>query len=280
MAATSEPPDGLLAVGHQCSAQYCDLIDFLPFKCQHCERKFCGEHYLPASHKCDKYDERKHNRVAPSCPLCNIPVTIPDGQDPNIPMEQHITNECSVMTGKAKKSNQPHCSNPRCKKLLFAPIRCDKCSQQFCPQHRFPSDHPCKTTTQTSSKPLTNTPSVSTKAQDIASDVSAKSNAAMAAIKRSMASAKSSAKPTPSSSSNLQPPQPIQKSTSSSTSSSSKTNLNPLLKTDRPPSFPSPKPLLTSVTNIERTPSTCADVANEMKLVYTPYRLPSLFASA
>ena len=144
MAATSEPSAGLLEVGHQCSSQYCNLVDFLPFKCQHCERKFCGEHYLPTSHNCDKYDERKHNRVAPSCgfpsspyhsagfadsieigPLCNTPVTIPDGQDPNLPVERHITNECSVMTGKTKKSNQPHCANPRCKKLLFAPIRCD-----------------------------------------------------------------------------------------------------------------------------------------------------------
>lgn len=236
MASTSEPPADLLSIGHQCSAQYCNLIDFLPFKCQHCERKFCGEHYLPASHNCDKYDESKHNRVAPSCPLCNTPVTIPAGQDPNTPMERHITNECSVMTGKTKKSAQPHCANPRCKKLLFAPIRCDKCSQQFCPQHRFPSDHTCKTTettAQTLSKPPTTTTSnVNTKAQDLANGVSARSNAAMAAIKRSMASTKSSAKPTPSSSA-LQPPQSTQKSSSSSTSSPSKTHLNPLSKTDR-----------------------------------------------
>ena len=40
-------------------------------------------------------------------------------------MELHITSECSVMTGRMKKSTQPHCANPRCKKLLIAPIRCD-----------------------------------------------------------------------------------------------------------------------------------------------------------
>ena len=146
MATTSQPSTGLLAVGHQCSAQYCNLVDFLPFKCQHCEQKFCGEHYLPASHNCGKYDELKHNRVAPSCesltmpafpsfvadfcrigPLCNIPVTVPLGQDPNIRMDRHIASECSVTTGKATQSTQPHCANPRCKKLLFAPIRCDVC---------------------------------------------------------------------------------------------------------------------------------------------------------
>jgi len=77
MAATSESSAGLLAVGHQCSAQYCSLVDFLPFKCQHCEQKFCGEHYLPASHKCDKYDEHKHNRVAPSCEYFPAPILPP-----------------------------------------------------------------------------------------------------------------------------------------------------------------------------------------------------------
>ncbi|KAF9644589.1 hypothetical protein BDM02DRAFT_3131665 [Thelephora ganbajun] len=231
MSATPQPSTGLLAVGHQCSAQYCNLVDFLPFKCQHCEQKFCGEHYLPASHKCDKYDERKHNRVAPSCPLCNTPVAIPVGQDPNIRMELHITNDCSVMTGRTKESTQPRCASPRCKKLLFAPIRCDKCNQQFCAQHRFPSDHTCETTTtQIPSKPVTSTTSnANTKTQDLTNQVSAKSNAAMAAIKRSIASTKSAMKPNPSSSSTLQLPQPVQKSTSSS----SKTSLNPLSKTDR-----------------------------------------------
>ncbi|KAH7922932.1 hypothetical protein BV22DRAFT_1016291 [Leucogyrophana mollusca] len=134
----------LLAIGHQCSEQSCLLVDFLPFKCQHCSQRFCGEHFTVAAHKCPSYDESKHNRVAPSCPLCNSPVAIPPGQDPNIRMERHISTECSVMTGKSGKTRSaPVCARGKCGKVLFAPIGCDKCKQQFCPQHRFPKDHSC-----------------------------------------------------------------------------------------------------------------------------------------
>ena len=57
----------LLSVGQQCSESSCLLVDFLPFKCQHCSKSFCGEHFLVAAHRCPQYDESKHNRVAPSC---------------------------------------------------------------------------------------------------------------------------------------------------------------------------------------------------------------------
>jgi len=121
---------------------------------------------------------------------------------------------------------------------------------------------------------------VNAEKQDLTKEVSAKTNAAMAAIKRSMASARSAVKPNPSSSST---PQPRQKSSSSSTSSP-KTNLNPLSKTDRSPSISSPDSPSTSVTVTKRMPSTCADdVANETKLTKTGpvlYAPPSLFASA
>jgi hypothetical protein len=57
----------MLAVGRQCSHPSCLLVDFLPFKCQHCADSFCADHFKPASHSCTKYDESKYNRVAPDC---------------------------------------------------------------------------------------------------------------------------------------------------------------------------------------------------------------------
>jgi hypothetical protein len=57
----------LLGVGKQCSDPSCYLVDFLPFKCQHCELSFCQEHFKVDVHHCTKYDESKHNRVAPNC---------------------------------------------------------------------------------------------------------------------------------------------------------------------------------------------------------------------
>ncbi|KAI0071502.1 hypothetical protein K474DRAFT_1630464 [Panus rudis PR-1116 ss-1] len=143
----AERDEQLLSIGQQCSADLCHLVDFLPFKCQHCGMSYCGEHFLPQAHKCEKYDETKHNRVAPSCPLCNTPVAIPPGQDPNIRMERHFNTECVVMLGDAaKKSSTPRCPKPKCGKLLYkmASFSCEKCHQQFCPSHRYPDQHACK----------------------------------------------------------------------------------------------------------------------------------------
>jgi AN1-like Zinc finger len=68
-AANSGPArdEQMLNVGRQCSHPTCHLVDFLPFKCQHCANSFCSEHFKPASHSCAKYDEAKYNRVAPDC---------------------------------------------------------------------------------------------------------------------------------------------------------------------------------------------------------------------
>jgi len=132
----------LLSVGQQCSESSCLLVDFLPFKCHHCSNSFCGEHFLVAAHRCPQYDESKHNRVAPSCqslvrpsaylltyilgPLCNTPVAIPPGEDPNIRMERHINAECSITTGKSGRTrSQPVCARGKCGKVLFAPIACN-----------------------------------------------------------------------------------------------------------------------------------------------------------
>jgi len=144
----------LLAIGKQCSHRSCLLVDFLPFKCQHCQDSFCQEHWKASSHNCTKYDEYSHNRVAPNCPLCNIPVAFAPGQDPNIRMEEHFAKDCSVMTGNSGKTKSANvCASGYCKKVLFAPIRCDRCGDQFCPTHRFPSDHNCSGPVATPSRP-------------------------------------------------------------------------------------------------------------------------------
>ncbi|KAF9046600.1 hypothetical protein BJ165DRAFT_1472953 [Panaeolus papilionaceus] len=138
----------LLHVGKQCSHDHCLLVDFLPFKCQHCQLDFCQEHFKVDVHKCPKYDEAKFNRVAPNCPLCNTPVASKPGQDPNIRMDQHLERECTVVTGRVKTSTMPLCARGTCKKVLFSPIRCDTCRKQYCISHRFPADHTCVPTSQ------------------------------------------------------------------------------------------------------------------------------------
>ncbi|KAI0947245.1 hypothetical protein AcV7_009716 [Taiwanofungus camphoratus] len=230
---TPERDMQMLGVGTQCSASSCLLVDFLPFKCQHCDQAFCGEHFLPELHKCDKFDVNRHDRIAPSCPLCNTPVAIPRGQDPNIRMEVHISSECSVMTGKTgKKSSTPTCARAKCGKVLFAPILCDKCKQQFCPQHRFPNTHTCVPPPNFASAPARATAGVSSQAL-------AASATAMAAIKRAMAPANATS--TSSQQSNPVSQMPMQAQdkaqppllAKSSSSSSSTSRSNPFSSTDR-----------------------------------------------
>ncbi|KDQ62328.1 hypothetical protein JAAARDRAFT_30226 [Jaapia argillacea MUCL 33604] len=218
MSNTSERDTTLLSIGTRCSDSRCGLVDFLPFKCQHCSQSYCQEHYLPDKHSCEKYDEAKVNRVAPSCPLCNTPVAIPPGQDPNIRMEKHINTECSVMTGKSGKTkSSPTCDRARCGKILFAPIRCDKCAHQFCPSHRFPKDHNCSSlSTPSTSKPSASNSSTSLPPNPLAG-ASAASAAAMAAIKRSIAPSPSTSSP-----SRRQPQSPTTSTSASGSGSQAK----------------------------------------------------------
>ncbi|THV00824.1 hypothetical protein K435DRAFT_656479 [Dendrothele bispora CBS 962.96] len=207
----------LLAIGKQCSHPSCQLVDFLPFKCQHCADSFCQEHFMVSAHSCPKYDESKHNRVAPNCPLCNEPVAIRVGQDPNNRMEEHFRKECSVMLGRTVKKSTPTCARAKCGKVLFSPIRCDKCQKQFCPAHRFPGDHSCSSASATSSQPRLGAIPASSRllslnAKTLESKASAASAATVGAIKKTMASASTPA---------------------SSSSSTSNSPSNPFSKTDR-----------------------------------------------
>ncbi|KAK0243973.1 hypothetical protein EDD85DRAFT_897652 [Armillaria nabsnona] len=193
----------LLAIGKQCSHSSCLLVDFLPFKCQHCELPYCQEHFLAKDHHCLKYDETKHNRVAPNCPLCNEPVAIPPGQDPNVKMESHFATECSATTGKAKTKSLPVCQRVKCGKTLYSPIRCDKCRKQFCPSHRFPSDHSCSPTSVSGASRLLsmNTNSITANAKSLNAKASAVGAAAVDAMKKNMPSSSSSEASSPSSAS-------------------------------------------------------------------------------
>ncbi|KZP33701.1 hypothetical protein FIBSPDRAFT_721134 [Athelia psychrophila] len=216
MSSTPQRDERLLAVGQQCAEPLCHLVDFLPFRCQHCTQPFCAEHFKVEAHRCPQYDESKHDRIAPSCPMCNEPVAIPPGQDPNVRMERHMDTECSVMTGKRQKKSAPVCARGKCGKVLFAPISCSNCKQQFCPAHRFPADHACA--------PATPTASASKPAAQHIADASAKASAAGAsaaqAVKRKWA-----AMPTPAAAGSAK----LNASSAPSASSAS----NPFSKTDR-----------------------------------------------
>jgi hypothetical protein len=74
--------------------------------------------------------------------------------------------------------------------VLFAPIGCKNCKQQFCPQHRFPGDHNCASTaTVTISKPP------SQQKAELSTKASAAGSAALEAVRRKWAATPSAPSP-------------------------------------------------------------------------------------
>lgn len=142
---TTDNSSQMLLIGTTCSDPHCQLVDFLPLKCQHCSLPFCSSHFLPSGHSCTKYDAAKYDRVSPNCPLCNEVVSVRPGENPNTRMEAHIASACSAVHGAnaQKKQTGPICAKAKCGKHLVVPIKCETCNQAFCPAHRFPTSHVC-----------------------------------------------------------------------------------------------------------------------------------------
>ncbi|KAB5593074.1 Zf-AN1 domain-containing protein [Ceratobasidium theobromae] len=263
----------MLFVGSACSLSGCSQHDFLPIRCNLCSETFCSDHFRPDEHKCTKFDPSKADRIAPTCPLCNVPVSIPPGQDPNLKMDTHIMRECSA-TGNKSSGSRPRCASSKCNKVLIAPIRCNSCRKDFCPEHRFPQQHSCaahSTSSVSKSTPSSITQS-SSKLTDKLPNVSIGQSApsaaaAIAAIRRTAKSA-TTATTIPAASASTSAPAPAP--ASASASSRKPVAPSPFNKTDRcDPNLPS---------------STSADVAlttnQRPALIDASYQPPPIFGFA
>ncbi|PVF98481.1 hypothetical protein CPB86DRAFT_705092 [Serendipita vermifera] len=226
----------LLSAGTTCAHESCRTIDFLPFKCSHCSQSFCNEHWKPTDHNCKQYDAASYDRIVPQCPFCSKPVLVQPQEDPNIPMERHIDQDCAVFTGKKKRG--PVCGFKKCGKSLISPITCEKCQDQFCPAHRFPNTHACKNI----NAPANTNPRTAASTQS-----------GLAALKRATNAASSSAATT------LENVKTAAKSSTTSnpgaSSSSSKGNLFKEIKTDRCETSPSDALIYSPTPRLPTTPT-------------------------
>lgn len=57
------------------------LLDFLPFTCDGCKKKYCLDHRTRESHEC--IESNKDIVEALFCPLCNQSISIKRGEDRN-----------------------------------------------------------------------------------------------------------------------------------------------------------------------------------------------------
>lgn len=123
-------------VGARCALSTCRMLDYLPFRCASCSQLFCAEHQTPAAHTCAAAPASA--RFVPTCPMCNEPVPVPPGRDPNVVMASHIDQGCP----RRKRSN-PKCALSSCSVRDPAATVCKSCTMTFCIQHRLETDHEC-----------------------------------------------------------------------------------------------------------------------------------------
>lgn len=129
-------------LGANCGEQSCNMLDFLPMKCDACSQVFCRDHIHYATHNCpDSY--KKDNQV-PMCPLCNTSFPLKKGESPDIVIGSHIDNDCqSDPARQRRKIYTNKCSVKGCKQKELIPVNCDRCQKNYCLKHRHEQDHAC-----------------------------------------------------------------------------------------------------------------------------------------
>ena len=101
-------------LGKHCSCEDCYLQDFLPFKCNLCQKDFCLEHRTYESHKCK-----------------NFKSTI-------------LTEEEKIKAEKERKKrikSHPKCI--KCKLRSGTNFKCKTCGKFTCISHRMAQSHNC-----------------------------------------------------------------------------------------------------------------------------------------
>ncbi|KAG0211673.1 zinc finger, AN1-type domain, partial [Mortierella sp. GBA43] len=103
------------------------------------------DHWKLENHACPNKDKAaQQDQRVPMCPLCNKPVPVRKGEDPNVRMEQHISAGCpepATTTDKPIYTNA--CRVQGCKSRSAIPIVCQTCRQNYCLNHRLESKHDC-----------------------------------------------------------------------------------------------------------------------------------------
>ena len=129
-------------LGKHCSESFCRQMDFLPVKCDACQKVFCKDHFTYSQHQCPSA-YRKDVQV-PVCPLCNAPVPIKRGDMPDVAVSAHIDNDCkSDPAVKKRKIYTNRCNKKGCKVKELIKVNCNSCALNFCLTHRHPQDHEC-----------------------------------------------------------------------------------------------------------------------------------------
>lgn len=127
-------------LGKRCTADACNMFDFLPYTCVNCKKIFCQDHFKLQAHHCPSLQDPSMDVRVPICPICDKPVPVKRGNDPNIRMNQHIQSNCSDLEPK----NDNTCRKKGCSTKMLVPMHCPECGLSFCVKHRLEVDHQCQ----------------------------------------------------------------------------------------------------------------------------------------
>ncbi|KAI9190124.1 hypothetical protein H9P43_001557 [Blastocladiella emersonii ATCC 22665] len=134
----------LYHLGKHCEVPSCHQLDYLPFRCTHCQHTYCAEHAKPASHG-PLMPEHK-STSEPGCPGMLL------GLRPGRELAPGVTVAPSAQPAPAASAPSPSttrgCPHPKCrtksatrgKPLL---VKCNGCQTSYCIPHRLPEIHAC-----------------------------------------------------------------------------------------------------------------------------------------
>lgn len=113
----------LESIGRHCQYEYCNQLDFLPFRCESCGGTYCLDHRTETAHRCPQEGEWARRRNG-------------NRQSAN-----------STPTQKPTIYNSDQCAHVSCKTLINTfkdpGVRCPDCSREYCLKHRLKEEHDC-----------------------------------------------------------------------------------------------------------------------------------------
>ncbi|KAF8531907.1 hypothetical protein JB92DRAFT_2803234 [Gautieria morchelliformis] len=122
----------LPVIGGRCEAYGCGSFDFLPIRCNGCQKMFCSHHIILDSHACPSFDTNPKDDA-------------PQHQNTS---KKHDGQRCSL----------EGCQKPTLESVIVDTTHpehrivavCSHCSGAFCASHRHSSDHACSSNPQAS----------------------------------------------------------------------------------------------------------------------------------
>ncbi|KAL2796477.1 hypothetical protein BJX66DRAFT_299752 [Aspergillus keveii] len=113
----------LESIGRHCQFEYCNQLDFLPFRCESCRGTYCLDHRTETAHQCPNAGEwaRRGNASRENTP--------------------------TTATQKPTIYNSDQCAHLSCKTLINTlkdpGVRCPDCRREYCLKHRLREEHDC-----------------------------------------------------------------------------------------------------------------------------------------